>query len=107
MNKVYLYIYVTNLAFLSLFSLPVNALPKINVEHKTNLQGIPSVKITNETTLTLACYVAIDGYKKRFALQPFASSKWFSATSSTYEHTSFSTWCDSIEFHPKYKKYLG
>jgi hypothetical protein len=97
----------TYLALIAVFSFPVNALPKIKVEHNTSLQGIPSVRITNETTLILACYIAIDGYKKKFVLQPFGSSRWVSAVSNTYKHTNFSTWCDSLEFHPKYKKYLG
>ncbi len=102
MKKYFIY-----LAFLGIFSFPVNALPKINVEHNTSMQGVPSVRVTNETTLVLACYVAIDGYKKKFVLQPFGISQWFSAASNAYQHTNFSTWCDSIEFYPKYRKYLG
>jgi hypothetical protein len=78
--------------FFGIISFSINALPKIHVEHKTNGQGVPSVKVTNKTALTLACYVAIDGYKKRFILQPFNSSKRFSASSNLYDHTNFSTW---------------
>ena len=105
MNNIKTLLCCVYLFFLWTFSLPVSALPKINVEHRTNGKGVPSVKITNKTTLTLACFVAIDGYKKRFILQPFNSSKWFSASSNLYKHTNFSTWCDSIEFHPHYEKY--
>lgn len=94
--------------FLILFgiiSFATHALPKIHVEHRTNGQDIPSVKVTNKTALTLACYVAVDGYKKRFILQPYNASSWFSATDNSYNHTQFSTWCDSLEFHPEYEKY--
>lgn len=90
---------------LSFFCLTVDALPKTSIQHGTDAQGIPRVKMTNETNLTLACYVAIDGYKKKFVLNPFKSSIWFAATSNLYNHSHFSTWCDSLAFYPNYEKY--
>ncbi|WP_426359181.1 hypothetical protein ACPUVO_02740 [Pseudocolwellia sp. HL-MZ19] len=92
--------------FLSLMAFSVIALPRVNIEHMTSVQGVPSVKVSNQTSLTLACYVAIDGYKRKFVLQAFGSSKWFSASSNQYKHSNFSTWCDALEFYPDYKKYI-
>jgi hypothetical protein len=98
--------YCVYLAYLSMISFSAVALPKISIEHQRNALDIPRVKVTNETTLTLACYVAIDGFKKRFVLTPFNSSRWYSASSKRYNHTHFKTWCDSIEFYPHYKKHI-
>ncbi|WP_076417420.1 hypothetical protein [Colwellia sp. UCD-KL20] len=105
MNNYSITIYCFYFAILGTFTLPVQALPKVNIEHSTNLQGAPRIKITNETALTLACYIAIDGHKKKFILEPFKASRWYSAASHLYDQTSFSTWCDSLEFHPHYQKY--
>lgn len=98
--------YCIIILLLGSFSFDTLALPKVRIDHGKNPQGIPRVSIYNETSLTLACYVAIDGYKKKFVLQPFNSSRWYSATSNLYNHSHFSTWCDSLEFHPEYKKYI-
>jgi len=89
----------------SSLSFNVSALPKIKITRDTTAEGIPRIKVKNETVLTLACYVAIDGYKKKFLLMPFTVSRWYFATSKHYDHTSFSTWCDSLEFYPEYEKY--
>jgi len=105
MNYITLLKHCIYLLIFVITSFSVNALPKVDVEHRTSGKGVPSVKIANKTRLTLACFVAIDGYKKRFILQPFNSSQWFAASSNLYDHTNFSTWCDSIEFHPHYEKY--
>lgn len=105
MNNYSITIYCFYLAFLGTISFSVKALPKVNIEHSTNAQGVPRIKVTNETTITLACYIAIDGHKKKFILEPFKASKWYSAASNLYNNTNFSTWCDSLEFHPHYQKY--
>lgn len=81
------------------------ALPKYDVEHDTNAHGIARIKLTNATNTTLACYIAIDGYKKKFILGPFNSSKWYAATDKRFDTTSFRTWCDLLEFYPHYEKY--
>lgn len=105
MKKYGLLIIAISFIFLMLFSFNAYALPKINITHDKTAGGIPKIQVTNETALTLACYVAIDGYKKKFILMPFKSSKWYSAISKRYDHTSFRPWCDSIEFYPQYEKY--
>jgi len=81
------------------------ALPKFKAEFGKKPDGTPRIRLTNQTTLTLACYISIDGYKKKFVLAPFKSSRWYAAANNRYDHTSFRTWCDSLEFHPEYKKY--
>ncbi len=81
------------------------ALPKFSVEHGKRPDGTPRVKITNETTATLACYVAIDGHKKKFVLGAYNSSIWYAAANNRYNHTSFRTWCGLLELYPKYEKY--
>lgn len=88
-----------------LFPLNTYALPKVSITHDKTAQGISRIQITNDTTLTLACYIAIDGYKRKFILTPLQSSKWYTAINDRYDHTSFRPWCDSIEFHPEYEKY--
>lgn len=71
---------------------------------KTNEQFIRA-KVVNKTKKQLACYLAINGYKIKFRLPPFQSSRWYKATSTRFTHKDFSTWCDYIEHHPEYKKY--
>ncbi len=83
----------------------VLAMPKITVTKRINLQGFTEVRLHNETRKELACYVAIDGQKRKFRLLPLTSSDWYKADSPAYKHTDFSTWCDFIEFHPRYKNY--
>ncbi len=81
------------------------ALPKYKVEHDKNAYGITRIKLTNETVSTLACHVSIDGHKKKFVLAPFQGSKWYIAADKQFDHTSFRTWCDLIDFYPHYEKY--
>ena len=71
---------------------------------KTNEQ-LTRAKVINKTSLELACYLAIDGYKIKFRLPPFQASKWYKATDHRYNHRDFSTWCDDIKNYPEFKKY--
>lgn len=80
-------------------------LPKFKVEHGKKTNGTPKVKITNETPATLACFIAIDGHKKKFVLTPLKSSRWYVAADNRYDHTSFRTWCGLLDLYPAYKKY--
>ena len=34
-----------------------------------------------------------------------SSSPWISATDKQFNYQNFSTWCDYLEIHPKYKSY--
>jgi len=90
---------------LTLFSFSVVAIPKIKTEFTRSAEGFLRIKVENETTRSLACYVAIDGRKVKFHLPSRAHSKWYQATSKRYTTKSFSVWCDYIEFHPQYKRY--
>ena len=83
----------------------VSALPKFNVIKRLDINGITEVRLHNETRRELACYVAIDGQKRKFRLLPLTYSNWYKANSPDFKHTDFSIWCDHIEFHPQYKKY--
>lgn len=86
-------------------SLEVNATPHTEtVFGKTNERFIRA-KVINKTKRQLACYLAINGYKIKFRLPPFQSSRWYKATSTRFTPKDFSTWCDYIEHHPEYKKY--
>jgi len=89
--------------FLVLFSAQLFSMPKITVNKKVNQQGYVEVTVKNNTQEPLACYVAINGQKVRFKLIPLALSKRYKATSKAQEHTDISTWCDYLEFHPRYK----
>ena len=86
-------------------SLPVNGKPKTTTLFAKTPEGYIKAKIKNETFEELACYIAIDGYKKKFRLSGNLESKWVAATDKRFAYTSFSTWCDYIEFYPQYKKY--
>ena len=90
---------------LILISFTNHALPKFKVLKNKNAQGISRIKLTNETNSTLACFIAIDGYKKKFILGPFNDSKWYAATDIRFNHTDFRTWCNLLEFYPHYEKY--
>lgn len=81
------------------------AMPDIRVEHGKSLEGYARLRIINNTTRPLACYVAIDGYKKRFVLGALKPSIWYKATNMAYNYKHFSTWCDYLEFHPSYQRY--
>lgn len=90
-----------------LLSPPVLAKPKIKPVFGHNLQGFARVKVINESTADLACYVAINGFKKKFRLPPLKESKWYAATDKRFNYKHFSTWCDYIDLHPEYRKYQG
>ena len=74
-----------------------------SVVHGKNHEGLAQVKIVNETKAALACYVAIDGYKIKFSLPAYSSSKWYKAVDRSFNYRNFSTWCDYLELHPEYK----
>jgi len=92
--------------FILLFiSTPSLALPKVSLTFGESLNGFARVKITNETTEPLACFVAIDGYKSKFQLRPKSISNWITTTDKRFNYRHFRTWCDYLEVHPKYKAY--
>ena len=88
---------------LLMFSISVVALPKLLVQHKRNANNLAEIQITNQTTEALICYVAIDGHKIFFLLQPQQPSKWYKATDPRFNYNHFSTWCDYLSLHPEYK----
>lgn len=81
------------------------AIPRIETEYGYNADGFIRVKVTNETTRELACYVAIDGRSIKFVLPPRGASRWYRATDKRFTAKSFSIWCDYLEFHPAYQRY--
>jgi hypothetical protein len=83
----------------------VHAKPKTKTIYGRSLDGFARVKIKNNTTESLACYVAIDGYKIKFRLMALRESKWYTATDKGYNYRNFSTWCDFLALHPEYLKY--
>jgi len=87
-----------------MFSISVSALPKFLVEHKRNAKNLTEIKITNQTIEALICYVAIDGYKVFFLLQPQQPSKWYKATDPRFNYNNFSSWCDYLSLYPEYQK---
>jgi len=89
---------------LLVFTTPVSAQPKIAVQHQRSAKNLAQIKVTNQTIETLICYVAIDGHKIYFRLQANQPSKWYKATDTRMNSSNFSTWCDYLYLHPKYKK---
>ncbi len=85
------------------FSASVVARPKISVQHKRNAENLAEVQVTNQTAKALICYVAIDGYKIFFRLQPRQPSKWYKATDPRFNHKHFSVWCDPLSLHPEHQ----
>jgi hypothetical protein len=83
----------------------VHAKPKTKTIYSRNLDGFAQVKIKNNTTESLACYVAIDGYKIKFRLQALRESKWYTATDKRFQYRSFNSWCDFLTLYPEYLKY--
>jgi hypothetical protein len=81
------------------------ALPKITVTFGESSNGFSQVKIKNETEESLACFVAIDGYKAKFRLRMRSTSRWITTTDTRYTYRNFSTWCDYLEVYPNYKAY--
>jgi len=88
---------------LLVFSTSVSAKPKILVQHQRSAKNLAEIKVTNQTVETLICYVAIDGHKIYFRLQPLQPSQWYKATDIRLNYSNFSTWCDYLYLHPKYK----
>lgn len=83
----------------------VYAKPKTKTIYGRTLDGFAQVKIKNNTSDALACYVAIDGYKIKFRLTALRESKWYKATDKRLGYRNFSTWCDYLTLHPEYLKY--
>lgn len=97
-----IYLIIISLLF---SSSPLLAAPEVETVFERNLDKLLRAKVINKTKKELACFLAIDGYKIRFRLPPFQQSKWYKATDPRFTYTSFKTWCDYIEHHPRYKKY--
>jgi hypothetical protein len=95
--------------FLSVFILLitniVQAKPKTKTFYGRSLDGFAQVKIKNNTTESLACYVAIDGFKIKFRLLALRESKWYTTNDKRFEYHNFSTWCDYLTLHPEYLRY--
>lgn len=89
---------------ISLLPFELNAMPKIKIVHDRNTQDYARVRISNETREELLCYVAINGYKIKFRLQPLTSSKWYKATDTRFNASHFSIWCDYMDLYPQYQK---
>lgn len=93
--------------YLFLFTLSplASALPKIAIAYNKTAEGFMRTQIKNETLEQLACYVAIDGFKRKYQLRPRSTSRWFTATDTKFNYTDFKIWCDYLEVHPKYRAY--
>ena len=89
---------------LLIFSTSVIALPKFSVQHQRNDKNLAEIQVTNQTIETLICYVAIDGHKIYFRLQPQQPSQWYKATDTRFNANHFSAWCDYLSLHPRYQK---
>lgn len=90
---------------LLLNSFYVYSKPRTKVTFGHSLNGFARVQIKNETPKDLACWVAIDGFKKKFRLPALTSSQWVTANDKRYTYANFSTWCDYIDLHPQYRRY--
>ena len=90
---------------LVVFVFPVNAKPKTKVTYELNAMGFTRTKIENKTTESLACYVAIDGYKKKFRLPSFNTSQWYTANDKRINYKNFTVWCDYLSAYPSYNQY--
>ncbi|MGL1958970.1 MAG: hypothetical protein OCD00_16830 [Colwellia sp.] len=86
-----------------LLSVSAIAMPKILVKHKRTLDNFAQIQVINETAEKLICYVAINGKKIKFRLNARQYSKWYKATDTRFNYKHFSTWCDYLSLHPKYK----
>jgi hypothetical protein len=92
-------------AFSFVLANTVQAKPKTKTIYGRSLDGFARVKIKNNTTESLACYVAINGFKVKFRLLALRESKWYTATDTRFTYKNFSTWCDFLTLHPEYLKY--
>ena len=79
-----------------LVSFNVMSHPKTLEKHRRNAKGFAEVQVINNTRVTLLCYVAIDGHKIRFRLQPRQPSTWYAATHKGYNYKNFSIRCDYL-----------
>jgi hypothetical protein len=95
MNKI---IFILILAILASFS--VYPKPKYQIEYGFTAEKFAKTRIINETNSVLICYIAIDGYKRFFKLNPYQSSDWFKATDLRFTYRNFSHWCDFSTNHP-------
>ena len=103
MKKIFIFLLV--FVFTFLITNTVQAKPKIKTIYGHSLDGFARVKIKNNTTENLACYVAIDGFKVKFRLLALRESKWYTATDKRFAYRNFSTWCDYLALHPEYLRY--
>ena len=85
------------------FTTPSSAAVKIGIIHGKTEAGVAKIKIKNKTNIALACYVAVDGQKINFHIDPFLSSKWYQAADSGFNYRHFITWCDQLSLYPEYK----
>ena len=92
-------------AFIFLFTDTAQAKPKTKTIYGHNLEGFARLKIKNNTTESLACYIAIDGYKVKFRLASLRESMWHTATDKRFSYRNFSTWCGYLSEYPEYLKY--
>lgn len=97
---------IRNLFTSFVFFVAFNAfsMPKIHIKHQRNAQGFAQVQVSNSTREVLLCYVAIDGYKIKFRLNPLEPSQWYSATDTRFNHKNFSVWCDYLAMHSEYQE---
>lgn len=95
--KALLYLILLTLSFASL------AKPKILVKYQRNVKNFQEIQVVNQTAKQLICYIAVDGHKIRFKLQPRQPSKWYQATDPTFNPQNVSTWCDYLSLHTKYQ----
>lgn len=93
--------------FLLIVSLTTWGRPRTTVTFNINPAGYTQVKIKNETLESLACFVAIDGFKKKFQIRARSSSQWITAADIHFNYRHFSTWCDYLDVHPEYKAYTA
>ena len=100
-----LVVFITLIACISMFSCTVFSKPKITTFFEKTATGFIKAKIKNESAEKLACYIAIDGHKKKFRLSGNMESKWYAATDKRFTHKNFSIWCDYLEFYPQYQHY--
>jgi hypothetical protein len=103
MKKLLILIFIT--VFIFLLTHAVQAKPQTKTIYAHSLDGFARVKIKNNTTENLACYIAINGYKVKFRLPALRESKWYTATDKRLAYRNFSTWCDYLTLHPEYLKY--
>ena len=92
-------------AFILVITNMVHAKPKTKTIYGRSLDGFSRVKIKNNTTNNLACYIAIDGFKVKFRLLALRESRWYTANDKRFNYRNFSTWCDFLALHPEYLKY--